>query len=541
MSAPGHRYRIRSPLNSPRERSPSNNSSSASTVHPPPNLDASDDATDSDSDTAVDDSGREGSSTPNSRETSVPPPHEPPPFAGLRDEVFPEQALAATIPYEIILNIFRYLEPFGIDHHNCLYVCKAWAKCAVENVWFRPSIKHVTTFYKFASVLTAANRKFSTLFPYAQFVRRLNLLNVARELHPRHLAMLAECTQLERLTMGGAFLINDSAVEAVIPGFKRLLALDLSLVDLGDDGLCAVAESCRLLQGLNVSQCSRLTDKSIQAVAENCHNLRRVLSLLVMLTKLKLSGCGLITDAPLTILAQNARYLLELDLTNCISVAGSFLPVPTASKSNNLLSRRISTESFTPNKTLPVLRELRLGGCASIQTNSFVPRFASQEWASLRILDLTQCTRLQDTDLATIIAHAPRIRNLVLYKCISLTDRGILSLVSLGKYLHYLHLGHCIEITDMSVIQLAKHCTRLRYLDLASCVRITDLSCLELGLHLEKLKRVGLVKCTNIGDTGIVSLVRGRANVFAVLERIHLSYCHRLTLRVCPCVLCADD
>jgi F-box and leucine-rich repeat protein GRR1 len=68
-------------------------------------------------------------------------------------------------------------------------------------------------------------------------------------------------------------------------------------------------------------------------------------------------------------------------------------------------------------------------------------------------------------------------------------------------------------------------------------VRITDLSCLELGLHLEKLKRVGLVKCTNISDTGIVSLVRGRANVFAVLERIHLSYCHRLTLRVHPCVV----
>lgn len=248
--------------------------------------------------------------------------------------------------------------------------------------------------------------------------------------------------------------------------------------------------------------------------------------------KLKLSGCQLVTDAPLTVLVQNARYLLELDLTGCISVTGSFLPPPPANKGNNLLTRRMSMESFTPNKTLPVLRELRLGGCISLDTRTFIPRFASQEWASLRILDLTQCTRLRDQDLATVIAHAPRIRNLVLYKCISLTDRGILSLVSLGKYLHYLHLGHCVEITDVSVIQLAKHCTRLRYLDLASCVRITDLSCLELGLHLEKLKRVGLVKCTNISDSGIISLVRGRANIFTVLERIHLSYCHRLTLHV---------
>lgn len=168
----------------------------------------------------------------------------------------------------------------------------------------------------------------------------------------------------------------------------------------------------------------------------------------------------------------------------------------------------------------------------SLNTHTFIPRIASQEWTSLRILDLTQCSHLQDSDLAIIIAHAPRIRNLVLYKCTSLTDRGILSLVTLGKYLHYLHLGHCTEITDLSVVQLARHCTRLRYLDLASCIRITDVSCLELGSHLEKLKRIGLVKCVNVSDAGICSLVRGRAQICAVLERIHLSYCTRLTLSV---------
>ena len=194
----------------------------------------------------------------------------------------------------------------------------------------------------------------------------------------------------------------------------------------------------------------------------------------------------------------------------------------------------MSIDSIAPPKSLPLLRELRLGGCLSLNTQIFISRFAAQEWLSLRILDLTQCTRLIDSDLATIISHAPRIRNLVLYKCISLSDRGILSLVALGKYLHYLHLGHCTDITDMSVIQLAKHCTRLRYLDLASCLRITDISCIELGLHLEKLKRIGLVKCVNITDSGIVNLVRGRAQICAVLERIHLSYCTRLTLNVLP-------
>jgi F-box and leucine-rich repeat protein GRR1 len=217
--------------------------------------------------------------------------------------------------------------------------------------------------------------------------------------------------------------------------------------------------------------------------------------------------------------------MLELDVTNCTNIKGTFLPQVAP-------NRRNSTDSIVRLRSLPLLRELRMGGCLSLDPRLFIPRFAAQEWAQLRILDLTQCTRLSDGDLHLIVTQAPRIRNLVLYKCISITNRGILALLTLGKYLHYLHLGHCIEITDSSVVQLARSCTRLRYLDLASCSRITDISCLELGLHLEKLKRIGLVKCVNISDSGIISLVRGRAQVCNVLERIHLSYCQKLTLTV---------
>lgn len=272
----GYRYRIRSPLNSPRQSSSNNAPPPPPVELPPPTLDTSDAGSDSDSDTVVDDSGRDGSSTPTSREASVPPTDHAPRFAGLHDETFPEQSLAATIPYEIILNIFRFLEPFSTDNYNCLFVCKAWTKCAVESVWFRPAINSMATFGKFVATLRPYTRNSATFFPYAQFIRRLNLLNVAKELTPRQFAMLEGCAQLERLTMGGAVQINDRAIAEVIPKFKKLLALDISQVDLGDDGLCAVAEICRLLQGLNVSQCSRLTDRSIMAVADNCHNLRRV-------------------------------------------------------------------------------------------------------------------------------------------------------------------------------------------------------------------------------------------------------------------------
>jgi F-box and leucine-rich repeat protein GRR1 len=132
------------------------------------------------------------------------------------------------------------------------------------------------TFLKFAENLPPHTKNPSTLFPYAHFVRRLNLMNVANELSPELFVLLEGCTQLERLTMAGAVQITDPVVADVVPKFKRLLALDISSIELGDEGLCAVAENCRELQGLNVSQCSRLTDRSLMAVAENCHKLRRV-------------------------------------------------------------------------------------------------------------------------------------------------------------------------------------------------------------------------------------------------------------------------
>jgi hypothetical protein len=272
MAPSRNRYRLYSPADSP--PNPSIQPETAIALPPPTTLDHSD--SESDSDTAVEDSGRDGSSTPNSRETSLPPSRKSPRFGGLRDESLPGQGIAATIPYEIILNIFAHLDPLGNDHYNCLFVCRSWAKCAVEAVWHRPLIKTAAQFYKFTSTLPPYNKK-PILFPYAQFVRRLNFFNMARDITPRYFSMLSDCIHLERLTIGGALQVGDTALAEVVPRFTKLLALDVSgCVELKDEGLITITQSCRLLQGLNLSGCFNLTNKSIMVVAENLVNLRRV-------------------------------------------------------------------------------------------------------------------------------------------------------------------------------------------------------------------------------------------------------------------------
>ena len=169
----------------------------------------------------------------------------------------------------------------------------------------------------------------------------------------------------------------------------------------------------------------------------------------------------------------------------------------------------------------------------------------------LRILDFTSCARLTDRAVQKIIEVAPRLRNLVFAKCRNLTDVAVNAISKLGKNLHYVHLGHCGLITDDAVKNLVHNCARIRYIDLGCCTRLTDASVTKLAT-LPKLRRIGLVKCQLITDESVYALshasrrvsnpagpaditfpdVQGMHNHVSSLERVHLSYCTNLTLRV---------
>jgi F-box and leucine-rich repeat protein GRR1 len=155
-----------------------------------------------------------------------------------------------------------------------------------------------------------------------------------------------------------------------------------------------------------------------------------------------------------------------------------------------------------------------------------------------------------------IIDVAPRLRNLVFAKCRNLTDATIYQIARLEKNLHYLHLGHCGHITDEAVKYLVTKCTRIRYIDLGCCQNLTDDSVTKLA-NLPKLKRIGLVKCHQITDASVIALAnanrrsRTRKDAYgnvipgeyhssshSSLERVHLSYCTNLTLKVRTGSLC---
>lgn len=247
--------------------------------------------------------------------------------------------------------------------------------------------------------------------------------------------------------------------------------------------------------------------------------------------QLKLNSVFRATDASVTSFAQNCRSILEIDLAQCRGITS---PSVTALLSN-----------------LTHLRELRLAHCEEITDSAFLDLSPRLHFDSLRILDLTACEQVRDDAIARIIPAAPRLRNLVLAKCRNITDRAVNSICKLTKNLHYIHLGHCTNITDAAVINLVKACNRIRYIDLACCGRLTDASVTQLA-QLPKLRRIGLVKCQQLTDRSIIALARGPLMInsegritgatphYCSLERVHLSYCINLSLKVSKIFPCLE-
>ncbi|KAI7859916.1 hypothetical protein BDC45DRAFT_495296 [Circinella umbellata] len=434
---------------------------------------------------------------------------------------------AQYIPSELIVHILKYLS-HPSDLSSCALTCKSWSLHAVELLWYKPNFVRSTAWVSFCMVLQTQK----TLFPYTSFIRRINLSLLSTHVQDAHLTSLNDCERLERVTLTGCSNLTDNGIIGFLGTNTNKIRKCLVSMDLGDVtnvtdiSIKRIAEICPNLQGLNLSMCKEgpgrfegITDEGIVMLSESCTGLRRI----------KLNNCVKVSDNSVISLAKNCPALLEIDLMNCNITNKSLLEVFKYSKE---------------------LREFRLNNCADITDSAFTESALSKlpspqstslhhhhqhtslssayYYDQLRILDLTSIQSITDHAVRQIIAAAPKIRNLVLNKCHNITDESVLAICQLGRYLHYLHLGHCLRLTDYSIVELARHCTRIRYLDLACCGQLTDRSVVELAT-LPKLKRIGLVKCQNITDQAIYALT-SHTRIANSLERVHLSYCSRLTI-----------
>jgi F-box and leucine-rich repeat protein GRR1 len=158
-------------------------------------------------------------------------------------------------------------------------------------------------------------------------------------------------------------------------------------------------------------------------------------------------------------------------------------------------------------------------------------------------LDLGYCTKITDDAIAGIIAHAPKIQSLVLSGCVALTDKAVEYICKLGDNLDTLMMAHVSDLTDRAIIDLTRSCGNLRSADFACkcsrfdvelcidarsplvCRHLTDMAVFELA-GLANLQRLSLVRVQKLTDNAVFFLAEHAMG----LERLHVSYCDRLSL-----------
>ncbi|KAF9187876.1 SCF ubiquitin ligase complex subunit [Haplosporangium sp. Z 767] len=410
------------------------------------------------------------------------------------------------IPSELIFHIFKFLTT-PQDLRSAILVCKLWCSCGVELLWSRPALSSMTLVHKLSQTLVLDPRT-ETIFPYPDYIRRLNFSFVAKELTDEVLTRFRCCNRLERLLLPRAIKTTAEGLKQLLEVGHGLYSLDLSDIPaVTDDVLEHVARHCPKLHTLYLTECFDLTDEAIVKLATSCPSLKRI----------GLKNCVLLTDRSILALTQHCPQLMEMDLTRCSLITNTAIQ----SVFQKLRHIRDINMTLLPNLTDQAFAFIPFAGTTTSASLSAV------RYDQLRVLNLSLCDHITDEALARIIPAAPRLRNLVLTKCDRITDVGVCVIKVLGKHLHHLHLGHCSKLTDRAIITLAQHCTRIRYLDLACCSKLTDAAVFALA-QLPKLRRIGLVKCSNITDHGIYALLVSQV-VPQTLERVHLSYCVHLS------------
>jgi F-box/leucine-rich repeat protein 7 len=158
-------------------------------------------------------------------------------------------------------------------------------------------------------------------------------------------------------------------------------------------------------------------------------------------------------------MANNAKQLEEIDLSNCRKV------------SDNLLARIVGwivTEPNTPQNQHPRHKPGQ---------NTFIPPVGTVVGCpNLKRLTLSYCKHVTDRSMAHLAVHAhARLQSIDLTRCTTITDAGFQhwSIYKFAK-LERLILADCTYLTDNAIVYLTNAAKGLKELDLV-CLPFPDL------------------------------------------------------------------
>eukprot|EP01124_Arcella_intermedia_P015195 TRINITY_DN21706_c0_g1_i1.p1 TRINITY_DN21706_c0_g1~~TRINITY_DN21706_c0_g1_i1.p1 ORF type:complete len:417 (-),score=67.97 TRINITY_DN21706_c0_g1_i1:14-1264(-) len=320
--------------------------------------------------------------------------------------------------------------------------------------------------------------------------------------------------KIKLLDLAGCKAITDAALKGITQNCKSLRIISLyQCRNITNDGLIELLNAvslkslnlqcCRNISDkaglviaqhtdlvlLNLRGCSLLTDQSIVKISESCTKMKQ----------LCLWGLENITNQSVLSLTEHLKdSLTELSLAECVKIDDMGLVGIKHCTRLRMLDlaqiKGITTNSITELDLLPSLEILDL------KSANVLPAFINKVLTSsftLRILNLSQCLKINDSTLTTIGKNLFNMEKLALNGCKRISDAGILHIAYGCPKLIEIQLSGDINLTDNSLVPLVQNCTNLRLVNLTQCALITDATVIQMA-KLKKLKTVNFSQCKKI-------------------------------------------
>lgn len=225
--------------------------------------------------------------------------------------------------------------------------------------------------------------------------------------------------------------VGDDGVCALANGCRKLSKVSLrTRKNMGDVGLVSLIKLAQNLTNLDLGWCNKITDQAVEAIgAANS------------ITILNLEGCSLITDVGLAYLATGAlsRSLKKLVLESCYQITDNGV----------LLLRQMCC-----------LEELNIAYCGRKVTDIGCTEIAAIQ--TLKILNLSWLCNISDPTLFALAENCQNLMLVDLTGCKLVTGAGIRAFTNHGR-VETLVLLFCYKISGNDLEHLALGCHSLKY------------------------------------------------------------------------------
>eukprot|EP00743_Colponemidia_sp_Colp-15_P006052 GILK01006504.1.p1 GENE.GILK01006504.1~~GILK01006504.1.p1 ORF type:complete len:567 (-),score=85.73 GILK01006504.1:136-1788(-) len=210
---------------------------------------------------------------------------------------------------------------------------------------------------------------------------------------------LSECRRLRNI------------LQHVSLNFPNLVELSVNrcgLVD--DDGVCALATTCRRLRKLDLGHCSKLTDNAILAIANS--------SFAPLLEYLDLTVVELMTDKFAVCLASACQQLTTLYLGGCTQLKVAVTAVANFCRKLEVISLTgCGVDDMSMLHFFPALPQLRVFILKSADGLGAAGVGAIKEAKKLRVLMLGNCPSLDDQTMTVIARGCSNLQEITLFGC----------------------------------------------------------------------------------------------------------------------------